>query len=183
VAAICGVGRVYARPTPVENPPFTPMNGYQAAFTNLDCDGPQYISGNNLDEQSHAQFLSAYLALRGETPVNFDQFRTPPGSKATGAQQIGRLINPMQLSVRTSWYTRYHSPTNPDAGATFAQALPPLTSGQFQAVPRTDADFTPPARAQTLANTAAFHFGSIEQGGLSLYATLALQVSDPRAWC
>jgi hypothetical protein len=164
---------------PVENAPFTPMNGYQAALMNLDPDGPQYISSNNLDEQSHAQFLNAYLAFRGQTPVNFDQFRTLPGSNATGAQQIGRLTNLLQLSVDTSWYTRYHSPTNPDAGATFAQALPALTSGQFQAIPRTDADFTPPARAQALANTAAFHFGFIEQGGLSLYSTLAQQVSDP----
>ena len=158
---------------------FTPMNSYQAAFMNLDSDGPRYISSNNLDEQSHAQFLNAYLALRGQTPVNLDEFRTLPSSKATGAQQIGRLTNLLQLSVDTSWYTRYHSPTNPDAGAIFAQALPALTSGQFQTIPRTDADFTPPARAQALANTAAFHFGFIEQGGLSLDATLAQQVSDP----
>src|ERR1700678_2528522 len=130
---------------PVETAPFTPMNGYQAAFMNLDPDGPQYISSNNLDEQSHAQFLNAYLIMRGQAAVNFDQFRTLPSSMATGAQQIGRLTNLMQLSVDTSWYTRYHSPTNPDDGATFAQALPALTSGQFQAIPKTDADFAPAA--------------------------------------
>jgi hypothetical protein len=163
---------------PVETAPFTPMNGYQAALMNLDSDGPQYISSNNLDEQSHAQFLNAYLVMRGQTPVNFDQFRTLPSSMATGAQQIGRLTNLMQLSIDTSWYTRYHSSTNPDLGATFAQALPALANGQFQAIPKTDADFAPAARAQALANTAAFHFGFIEQGGLSLYATLAQQVSD-----
>jgi hypothetical protein len=39
-----------------------PMNGYEAAFRNFDADGPQYISSNNLDEQSHAHFLNAYLA-------------------------------------------------------------------------------------------------------------------------
>src|SRR5208283_751980 len=31
---------------------------------------------------------------------------------------------------------------------------------------------------QAIANTAAFHFGSIEQGGSSLYATLSQQVSS-----
>jgi hypothetical protein len=163
---------------PVETAPFTPMNGYQAAFMNLDPDGPQYISSNNLDEQSHAQFLNAYLVMRGQTPVNFDQFRTLPSSQATGAQQIGRLTNLMQLSVDTSWFTRYRSSTNPDSGITYAQALPALASGVFQAIPRTDADCASEDRAQALANTAAFHFAFIEQGGLSLYATLAQQVSD-----
>jgi hypothetical protein len=163
---------------PVETAPFTPMNGYQAALMNLDPDGPQYISSNNLDEQSHAQFLNAYLTMRGQTPVNLDQFRTLPSSMATGAQQIGRLTNLMQLSIDTSWYTRYRSSTNPDFGVAYAQALPQLLEGQFQAIPRTDADSANPARAQALANTAAFHFAFIEQGGLSIYATLAQQVSD-----
>jgi hypothetical protein len=105
--------------------------------------------------------------MRGQTAVNFDQFRTLPSSMATGAQQIDRLTNLMQLTVDTSWYTRYRSSTNPDLGVAYAQALPAL----FE-------DCAVPARAQALANTAAFHFGFIEQGGLSLYATLAQQVSD-----
>src|SRR5579862_5688478 len=46
---------------PVETAPFKPMNTYQSAFMNLDSDGPQYISSNTLDEQSHAEFLNAYL--------------------------------------------------------------------------------------------------------------------------
>ena len=108
---------------PVETAPFTPMNSYQAAFMNLDPDGPQYISSNNTDEQSHAAFLNAYLQYIGAQPVDFDQFRTLPSSQATGAKQIGRLTNLMQLSVDTSWYTRYRSTTNPDFGATFAQAI------------------------------------------------------------
>ena len=78
----------------------------------------------------------------------------------------------------TSWYTRYRSSTNPDFGATFPQAIQALANGQFAAIPKTDADFAPADHAQALANTAAFHFGFIEQGGLSLYATLAPQVSD-----
>ncbi len=154
------------------------QNAYQVAFQNLDGDGSQYITSNTLDEQSHAQFLNAYLSLRGQQPVNFDRFRTLPSSQATGAQQIGRLTNLTQLSVDTSWYTRYRSSTNPDFGAAFPQAIPALASGKFSAIPVTNADFASPDHAQALANTAAFHFGFIEQGGLSLYATLAERVSD-----
>jgi hypothetical protein len=154
------------------------QNAYQLAFQQLDSDGSQYITSNNLDEQSHAQFLNAYLTSRGEDAVNFDRFRTLPGSRATGAQQIGRLTNLTQLSVDTSWYTRYRSATNPDFGAAFPQAIPVLASGHFSAIPQTDADFAPADHVQVLAITAAFHFGCIEQGGLSLYATLAEHVSE-----
>jgi hypothetical protein len=164
---------------PVETAPFTPMNNYQAAFMNLDPDGPQYISSNNLDEQSHATFLNAYLQAIGAQPVDLDQYRTLPSSKATGAQQIGRLTNLTQLSVDTSWYTRYRSQTNPDFGATFAQALPQLATGQFTAIPRNNNDLANSNQIQVIANTAAFHFGSIEQGGSSLYATLSQKVSSP----
>jgi hypothetical protein len=163
---------------PVETAPFTPRNSYQAAFMNLDPDGPQYISSNTSDEQSHASFLNAYLVAKGQEPVDLDQFRTLPSSQATGARQIGRLTNLMQLSVDTSWYTRYRSTTNPDLGATFPQALPQLSGGVFTAIPRTNADFGPADHIQAIANTAAFHFGFIEQGGSSLYATLSQLVSS-----
>jgi hypothetical protein len=154
------------------------QNTYQLALQNLDSDGSQYISSNTIDEQSHAAFLNAYLASIGARPVNLDRFRTLPSSKATGAQQIGRLTNLMELSVDTSWYTRYRSVTNPDFNATFPQALPALFAGQFPAIPRTNADFSPTDHIQAIANTAAFHFGFIEQGGTSLYATLSQQVSN-----
>jgi hypothetical protein len=154
------------------------QNGYQLALQQLDGDGSQYITSNTLDEVSHAKFLNAYLQSRGQEPVDLDQFRVLPSSTATGAQQIGRLTNLMQLSIDTSWYTRYRSTTNPDFGATFPQALPALASGQFSAIPKTNADFAPADRAQALANTAAFHFGAIEQGGSSLYATFAQHVTD-----
>jgi hypothetical protein len=164
---------------PVEaNPSFTPMNSYQAAFMNLDPDGPQYISSNTGDEQSHAAFLNAYLAPLGAEPVNLDEFRTLPSSQATGAKQFGRLTNLTKLSVDTSWYTRYRSTTNPDFGATVPQALPALFEGQFTAIPRNNADFTSPNHIQVIANTAAFHFGFIEQGGSSLYASLSQKVTS-----
>jgi hypothetical protein len=154
------------------------QNPYQLALQNLDSDGSQYISSNTLDEQSHADFLNAYLVSKGKEPVDFDRFRTLPSSQAEGAQQIGRLTNLTQLKVDTSWYTRYRSTTNPDFGATFPQALSQLFAGRFTAIPRSNADLTPPHHIQAIANTAAFHFGSIEQGGSSLYATLSQKVSS-----
>jgi hypothetical protein len=155
------------------------QNSYQLALRQLDSDGSQYISSNNLDEQSHADFLNAYLISKGEERVDLDRFRTLPSSQATGAQQIGRLTNVMQLSVDTSWYVRYRSATNPDFGATFAEALAALAKGQFPGIPRTNADFGPKHHVQAIANTAAFHFGFIEQAGSSSYATLSQKVSNP----
>jgi hypothetical protein len=159
---------------PVETAPFTPMNSYQAAFMNLDSDGPQYISSNTLDEQSHAAFLNAYLKSKGALPVNLDQFRTLPSSQADGAQNIGRLTNLMNLTVDTSWFTRYRSSANPEFGATFPQAV---TLANVPGIPRSNADFSL-SNIQAIANIAAFHFGFIEQGGSSLYATLAQKVSS-----
>ena len=155
------------------------QNQYQLALQNLDGDGSQYLSSNTLDEFSHADFLNAYLESKGQEPVDFDRFRTLPSSTAAGAQQIGRLTNLMQLTVDTSWYTRYRSATNPDFGATFPQALPALFANQFPAIPRTNAELNGNSvHVQAIANTAAFHFGFIEQAGSSLYATLSQQVSS-----
>ncbi len=160
---------------PVETAPFKPMNSYQAAFMNLDSDGPQYISSNAGDEQSHAEFLNAYLISIGAEPVDLDAFRTLPSSQAKGAQQIGRLTNLMNLTVDTSWYTRYRSAQNPDFGATFPQAIDLVN---VTGIPRTDADFEPKDHVQAIANTAAFHFGAIEQGGSSLYSALAQKATN-----
>jgi hypothetical protein len=153
-------------------------NPYQAAFNRLDGDSGQYITSNTIDELSHAAFLEAYIASIGAEPVNLDKYRTLPSSQATGAQQNGRLTNLMQLSVDTSWYVRYRSSSSPDFGATYPQALPALAAGQFTAIPRTDDDFGPANHIQAIANTAAFHFGFIEQGGISLYATFSQHASS-----
>ena len=154
---------------------------YTAALNNLDSDMAQYIHDNTDDEFSHRDFLNAYLASKGADPVNLDQFRTLPSSRATGANQIGRLTNLMQLTVDTSWYTRYRSSAkNPDLdpGFKFPQAVPSLSSGRFPAIPTSDDDLHPSGHIQAIANTAAFHFCFIEQGGSSLYSTLALKVSN-----
>ena len=172
----------------VEVPGGTTIAAYVSGLEVLDGDMPQYIHDNTEDEISHFTFLNAYLASKGVAPVNLDRFRTLPSSKATGAQRIGRLTNLMQLTVDTSWWTRYRSRTrNPDLGSSFAQAVPSLSKGRFPAIPRNDGDLagstatTPSTHLQAIANTAGFHFGYIEQGGTSLYPTLAQLVSSPEA--
>jgi hypothetical protein len=153
---------------------------YVTALQVLDGDMPQYIHDNTEDEMSHFTFINAYLASIGADPVNLDKFRTLPSSKATGAQQIGRLTNLMQLTVDTTWWTRYRSRTqNPDFGDSFPPAIKGLSMGQFPAIPRNDGDLAPADHIQAIANTAGFHFGFIEQGGTSLYPALAQRVTNP----
>src|SRR5947209_15737848 len=114
---------------------------YINALSQLDSDMAQYIHDNTEDEMSHFTFINAYLVSKGAEPVNLDKFRTLPSSKATGAQQIGRLTNLMQLTVDTSYWTRYRSRAqNPDFGDTFPPAIPGLSAGQFPAIPRSDDD-------------------------------------------
>ena len=161
-----------------EVPGGTGNPAYTAAIQVLDEDMDQYIHDNTDDEITHAAFLNAYLASKGAEPVNLDQFRTLPSSQATGAQQIGRLTNLMQLTVDTSFWTRYRSDSlNPDFGDTLPQAVPGLADGQFPAIPRNDGDLTPPDHLQAIANTAGFHFAWIEQAGTSVYASLAQRVT------
>ena len=152
---------------------------YIDALSKLDGDMPQYIHDNTEDEFTHFTFINAYLISKGAKPANLDRFRTLQGSTATGAQKIKRLTNLMQLTVDTSWWTRYRSRSkNPDLGDTFAQAIPGLSKGKFPAIPRSDADLKPNDHIQAIAQTAAFHFGTIEQGGSSLYPSLAQRVSN-----
>src|SRR5712672_1411406 len=128
-----------------EVPGGTGNPAYTNAVKVLDGDMDQYIHDNTDDEITHAAFINAYLASKGADPVNLDQFRTLPSSQATGAQQIGRLTNIMQLTVETSFWTRYRSDSlNPDFGDTLPQAVPGLAVGQHTAIPRTNADTTDP---------------------------------------
>jgi hypothetical protein len=160
---------------------------YVAALSVLDGDMAQYIHDNTDDEITHFNFISAYLQAHGAAPANLDQFQTLQGSKATGAQKIKRLTNLMQLTVDTSFWTKYRSRTgNPDPpfNSTFPQAVPDLASGQFPAIPRDDKDLagstatTPSTHLQAIANTAGFHFAMIEQAGSSLYLQLAQRVTS-----
>ncbi len=151
---------------------------YTAALKVLDGDMDQYIHDNTEDEFTHQNFINAYLASKGADQVSLEQFRTLPGSSATGSSGKLRLTNLTQLTLDTSWWTRYRSRTkNPDLGDTFPQAIPTLAVGQHTAIPRTDDDLNDPNFLQAIANTAAFHFPTIEQGGNSLYPSLAQRVT------
>ena len=154
---------------------------YTAKLQVLDSDFPQYVHDNTHDEITHYTFLNAYLVSKGFPAVNLDPFRTLPSSRATGSSAMPRLTNLMQLTLDTSWWTRYRSTANnPDLDPTFVfpQAVSGLASGQFTAIPRTDADLTPDSHIQAIANTAGFHMPTIEQGGSSLYPSMAQRASS-----
>jgi hypothetical protein len=159
--------------------------GYVTALQVLDGDMPQYIADNTDDEISHHRFLNNYLQSKGAPPIDLSPFAILPPSGVTGVPQTGRLTNLRQLTVDTSWWTRYRSATqNPDLGGKFENAIPDLAKGQHPAIPQTDAeaalnaDGTIPNHLQAIASTAGFHFGFIEQGGTSLYPTLAQKVTN-----
>jgi Ferritin-like domain len=172
-----------------ESPP--QFSGGNAAYTTalqiLDGDMPQYITDNTDDEFSHQAFIRAFLVSKGASTADIDllagpTFRTLPGSTATGSSGKRRLTNLTQLTIDTSYWGRYRSDdNNPDlnAAAQFAQAVPSLNNGLFTAIPRTDADANNPDLINAIAFTAGFHFAFIEQGGTSLYPSLAQRVTDP----
>jgi hypothetical protein len=146
---------------------------FRAAQEAIDDEMPQYINDNTDDELSHTTFLNAYLAENGAATVDLSPFRTLPSSHATGALQVGRLTNLMNLTVDTSWWIRYRVRQNPDFGDTFPQFL---KIENFPAIP--DEDFPVGSDIiQAIANTAAFHFGTIEQGGSSLYCSFVPKAS------
>ena len=165
---------------------------YTQALQLLDGDMPQYIHDNTDDEISHARFLSNYLESIGAKPVDLTPFAQLPSSKADGARQVGRLTNLTQLTIDTSFWSRYRSITNPDfdPNAVFAQAVPSLNVGMHTAIPRSNDDTagsvinpdptqsTFPDLLKAIAFTAGFHFAFIEQGGTSLYPTLAQHVTN-----
>src|SRR6266566_2254413 len=157
---------------------------YRDALLVLDEDMDVYIHDNTDDEFTHQNFLNAYLVSKGAAPANFDPFRTLMGSTAPGVNTalIGkRLTNLTQLTLDTSWWTRYRDDShNPDLDPnhTFPQIVPSLFVGQHTAIPRTDADTSDPNFLQAIANTAAFHFPTIEQGGNSLYPSMAQRATS-----
>jgi hypothetical protein len=152
----------------------------------LDGDMPQYISDNTDDEISHHRFLNNYLESKGAKSIDLtSNFAVLPPSRVTGVPQNGRLTNLKQLTVDTSWWTRYRSATmNPDFGGSFENAVPDLAKGQHPAIPVSDADLVLDNNGnisnhlQAIANTAGFHFAFIEQGGSSLYPALAQKVTN-----
>ncbi|HWG16978.1 MAG TPA: ferritin-like domain-containing protein [Acidobacteriaceae bacterium] len=164
-----------------EEPDGSGNPAYTAALAQLDSDMAQYIHDNTDDEFTHQNFLNAYLASKGAATANLDSFRTLPGSSATGSSGKLRLTNLTELTLDTSWWTRYRSSQNNpdlDPNFTFPQAIPTLAVGKHTAIPRTDADTSDPNFLQAIANTAGFHMPTIEQGGNSLYPAMAQRATS-----
>lgn len=153
---------------------------YRERLRRINRNLPQYIHDIADDETSHRDFLNAYLVANGAAAVDLEPFRTLPGSTATGSSGKLRITNLMQLTLDTSWWTRYRSSTNsPDVNpTTFEQAVPDLHNGRFTAIPRTDADLDPHEHIQAIANTAAFHIPTVEQGGGSLRLAMAQRATS-----
>ena len=158
---------------------------YITGLLALDGDMPQYIVDNTDDEISHHGFLNNYLESKGAKSIDLSSFAILPPSQVTGVPQKGRLTNLKQLTVDTTWWTRYRSATaNPDLGGTFEQAVPDLATGKHPAIPLNDSDLALDGNGnvsnhlQAIANTAGFHFAFIEQGGSSLYPALAQKVTN-----
>src|SRR6266446_2593070 len=191
--------RQYAELGGTQDNEFSGLTGGNAAYSQalqlLDGDMPQYIHDNTDDEISHARFLGNYLESKGAGSADLTQFKVLPSSQADGAvKTAGRLTNLTQLTVDTSFWSRYRSITNPDfdPNSPFAQAVPSLNIGQHTAIPRSNADTKGSAISadtkdnyksiisllQAISFTAGFHFAFIEQGGSSLYPTLAQQVTN-----
>src|SRR5881275_2615711 len=112
------------------NPPYTD------ALEVIEDEMRDYIHDNTDDEITHHQFLNAYLVSKGAAPANLHPFRTLMGSTATGVNpnKIGhRLTNLTQLTLDTSWWTRYRDDShNPDLNPNhiFPQAVPSLFVNQ-----------------------------------------------------
>ena len=187
-AELGGAGPATAGVSPIDLPfPNGLADLYVAGLQQLDADMPQYISDNTDDELSHESFLKAYLESKGADVVDLSKFAALQPSQVTGVPNIGRLTNLTQLTVDTSWWTRYRSATkNPDLGDSFDNAIPTLAKGQHTAIPRTNADLvadnSKPGgvsdHTQAIASTAGFHFAFIEQGGTSLYPQLSQRVTN-----
>jgi hypothetical protein len=139
---------------------------FQQALQVLDGDMPTYVNQNTRNEFTHQDFINAYLVSKGHSPVSLEPFRTLPSSQATGANKSAkRLTNLMNLTVDTSWFTRYRSTGNPDFGDPFPQIVNLVN---LPAIPNGDLTIGGDD-IQLIANTAGFHFATIEQGGSSLY--------------
>jgi len=164
-----------------EEPDGTGNPLFTAALSQLDSDMAQYVHDNTDDEFTHQNFLNAYLRSKGEEPADLERFRSLDGSTATGSSGKMRLTNLMQLTLDTSWWTRYRSAdNNPDLDPNFVfpQAIPTLFEGEHTAIPRTDDDTADPNFLQAIANTAGFHMPTIEQGGNSLYPGMAQRATS-----
>jgi hypothetical protein len=163
---------------------------YTAAVELLDGDMAQYIFDNTDDEFSHQKFINAYLRSKGADTVDLREFATIPGSTATGSSGKKRLTNLMELNVDTSFWSRYRlDSNNPDLDPNFEFPQAVVIKNRT-AIPRDNSDTAgsfvdstgklhATDHLKAIAFTAGFHFAFIEQGGSSLYPSLAQRVTSP----
>ena len=154
---------------------------YTNALSVLDEDMATYIHDNTDDEFTHQNFLNAYLVSKGAAPISLEKFRTLPGSSASGSS--GKLrSDKSRCNLRwiPSWWTRYRSDSkNPDFGDTFSAGDSELGSWAAYGYPEDgQRHASDPNFLQAIANTAGFHFPTIEQGGNSLYPSMAQRASS-----
>jgi Ferritin-like domain len=147
--------------------------GHSNALQRIDESLPDYIGGVLEDERSHATFINAFLVAAGKTPINLDPFRTLPSVPVEGAKNIGRLTNLTNLTVDTSYYQRYRQAGNPDFGDAFAQIANIVNQPTIPTSESIRGD-----ELHSIAQTAAFHFASIEQGGSSLYNSFMTKATN-----
>src|SRR5260370_23993723 len=147
--------------------------GYRNALQRIDESLPEYICGVLEDERSHATFINAFLVAAGKTPINLDPFRTLPSVPVEGAKNFGRLTNLKNLTVDTSYYQRYRQAGNPDFGDAFAQIANIVNQPTVPTSESIGGD-----ELRSIAQTAAFHFASIQQGGSSLYNSFITKVPN-----
>ena len=146
------------------------------AIQALDGDMPTYVRQNTRDEFSHQAFLNSYLQAKGRPAVSLKQFLRLPSSQATGSNKSAmRLTNLMNLTVDTSWYFRYRGAGNPDFGDTFPQLVNLVN---VPGIPNSDLPIGGDD-IQVIANTAGFHFATIEVGGSSLYTSMLSKANSP----
>jgi hypothetical protein len=142
-------------------------DAYREALESIDDEMPAYICDNTADERSHAEFLNAYVASIGGPPVDLEPFRTLTPPAVNGLEGRPRLTNLTRLTIDTSWIERYMSSGNPDFGDRFEQLV---EIQNRPAIPT--ANGLSDDQILAAAYAAAFHFGSIEQGGTSLYVNM-----------
>lgn len=147
--------------------------GFNRALRNIDPSLVRYNCDIQRDEGSHALFINAYLKSIGEEPTNLDAFRTIPMPQVMGADQAGHLANLTDLTVDTSWYIKYRTPSNPDFGDMPRQFVKIVNR---PAIPTRDG--LSEVELQAIANTATFHSPSIEQAGMSLYDHFITRVNN-----
>ena len=162
---------------------------YMAALSNLDSDMPQYIADNTDDELSHAAFLNAYLRSKGAQPVDSGRVPDAPQQQGQGSAAGGAVDQPPVRQRRYQLVCPLSQ--QPESGS--RRVVPQAVRIRREpAIPLSDSD-TPPGmaapvppvgaqqtRMQAIANTAAFHFAYIEQGGSSLYSIMALKATADR---